>query len=433
MTDTVIRVAVHAPRQQLSADLALPTACPVALLLPSIVDNVLGHGEPARWILAAAAGLPLESAKSLRDNAVRDGDLLVLTDEPIPPPRVCSSEPTGAVIDAGREAGSRVAAAVAAFSVSALLALAASLGWAGSVTGQGAALWVSAGISVAAAVTAAAGWVAPPLTEALCIGAVGHAAVTGALAGGSSWAMTTASAGAAALAMAVCLSMSLRRWTIAATSTLTGCAAAACAVTLAAAIGVLASARVGAAGALLTAVSLGALGAAATVTVAMAGIGPARRSVGPRRAQTAHRLLTGMVAGWSGTATAGVALVAADPRASRAAAAGFAAVVGAVLILRQRVHADPVRRIVFSAAGVVALMTALVTVVTADPEAAPWWCCGIAAVGAALLPGHLRGHHPNPLAQQVVRVLEYVAIAAVVPLGAWAAGVYEAAGAVSLP
>ncbi|MHA0285880.1 type VII secretion integral membrane protein EccD [Mycobacterium sp. C3-094] len=436
MTDTVRRVAVHLPRQQLSADLVLPAACPVALLLPALVDSVVGEAahetDAARWYLAPAAGPPLDPAKSLNDNGVRDGDLMLLTDHPMPSPRVRAGGTTAAIITACREPVPGDGGWEAAVAAIALLVLAALLGWTGCAEGQESALWVGAAIAVAAAVAAVGGRVAVPLSSALGVGAVSHSAVAGALAAaGSAGAVVVTFAAAAATAMAVCLCILQGHNGSGLDSVLAGCAAAGGATVLAGAVGVWAADDAGVIGALLTGVSVAALGAAAPVAMTVTGIGPTRRAVGPRRARAAHRALTGLTAGWSGTAVAGCALVAAAANETRAVAGVFAVVLGVLLILRQRVHTDPVRRRTLSGAGAATLVIALVVAVTTDPPTAPWWCCGVAVTGAALL--SLPRREWNPLARSAVRGLEYVATVALVPLCAWLVGAYDAISAVDLP
>ena len=430
VTNTVRRVAVHLPRLRLSADLVLPAQCPVAHHAVHQRGQELGDrasvAEAVRWYLAPVAGLPLDPTKSLHDNGVRDGDLMLLTDEPAPPPRVTTGAPTDAVIAAIRPPAPRAGGWEAAIATTVLLALASTLCWVGCTSGDEPALWVSAAIALSAAVAAVAGWVTAPLSDALSVGAVGHTAVTGALAAaGFSWPVVVAVAAAAALAMAVCLAMALGRSGIAAVSATTGCAAAAGAIMLAAIIGALCSGDVATIGALLTGTSLAALTGAASLAVTLAGIGPARRAVGPRRAQAAHRLLTGLTAGWCGTAMVGVALVAAQGR-YQVLTGIFAIAVGTALILRQRVHLDPVRRRVLIGAGLAALGIALFVAVSASPTTAPWWCCGVAVAGATLI--HLQDRQWNPVMRSVIRGIEYIATAAVLPLAAWLAGVYDAVG-----
>lgn len=434
VTDTLLRVAVHCPRQDRSADLVLPAGYPVAALLPALVEAVLGAGrqgaEGVRWFVAATLGSPLDPAKSLRDNGVGDGDLLLLTDEPAPVPRVRSGAPSTAVVAARRGSAVSPLGGDAVVTVSALLALAGVLGWVGWTAGQQSALWVSAAIAVAAAAAAAAGRFSPGLSDALGVGAVGNSAVTGALAAsGFAWPVVVAFAAASASAMAVCLTMSLHSRAIGPPPAVTACAAAGGAVMFAA---VTTAASGAVMGPVLTGVSLAALTASAPLTVALTGIGPSRHAVGPRRALAAQQLLTGLTVGFSATTAAGVALVALHRSESRLLAGLFAAVVSAVLVLRSRVHADPIRRVALTGAGLAASGVALVDVATAHPDTAPWWCGAAAAAGAALMCGRSRGRSHNPLARSVIRGAEYVALATVVPVGAWLAGAFEALGAVSL-
>ncbi|BBX71815.1 type VII secretion integral membrane protein EccD [Mycolicibacterium psychrotolerans] len=434
MTDTVCRVSVHAPARQTTADVALPTGCPVGVLLPSIVDIVLGAtdapAEPTRWFLTRPGGVPLDLSVTLRDNAVRDGDLILLTVAPPPPPRIALGDPAGVVSAAVRGPAPRGTGPAAAVGLVVIVVLAAALIWAGRVGGQQPALWVAAALSAASAVTAAIEWAPRPLGTVLSLGAVLHAAVTGALSGaGATWPTAGLLAAGAALLMAV----TLARLGTGAVTAMSGCAATAGAVAAAAGVQVVAAPGVGATGALLTVLSLALLSAAPTLTVVTAELGPTRHTVGAGRALTAHRILTGLLAGWAGTAVAGAVLVAADAAVARALAATFSAVVAALLLLRQRVHADAVRRTTLSGTGFAALLVTVWVTVTAAPHWAPWWCAAVAAGGAAALRGWLRESPPNPLSRWTIHLAEYASLAAVVPLGAWVAGVYDAVRAMNLP
>src|ERR1700742_1281341 len=107
MPDSVCRVAVqHGPR---SVDLALPGDAPVGLLLPSIVDLVDqggGADEGRLWHLSSVGHGRLDDATTLRDNAIRDGDLLLLTTTALPTPVHVADAPWRTVIypaEHGRE------------------------------------------------------------------------------------------------------------------------------------------------------------------------------------------------------------------------------------------------------------------------------------------------------------------------------------------
>src|SRR5215212_1512201 len=88
MPDSMCRLAVqHGPD---TVELALPRDAPLGVLLPSVVDLVGPDGgsteEGLRWHLSRIGQGPLDEAVSLRDNAVRDGELLLLATAAIPTP-----------------------------------------------------------------------------------------------------------------------------------------------------------------------------------------------------------------------------------------------------------------------------------------------------------------------------------------------------------
>lgn len=94
----LVRLTVLAPHTQI--DLALPNSVPVDLLIPGIADLVLRHSaandfdaaeertEPVRWALSRLGAPPLAPALSLREHGVLDGELLVFDDvaASAPPP-----------------------------------------------------------------------------------------------------------------------------------------------------------------------------------------------------------------------------------------------------------------------------------------------------------------------------------------------------------
>ncbi|GAB2626718.1 type VII secretion integral membrane protein EccD [Prescottella soli] len=91
------RLTIVAPHTQI--DLALPNAVPVELLIPGIADLVRKHSaandfdaaeertEPVRWTLSRLGTPPLSPALSLQEHGVLDGELLVFDSvEASPPP-----------------------------------------------------------------------------------------------------------------------------------------------------------------------------------------------------------------------------------------------------------------------------------------------------------------------------------------------------------
>lgn len=74
-------------------DLVLPADRPLGELVPSIVDAVFTETPgPRHWQLTRIGGHRLEPSLSLRDNAVADGDLVLLTELVLPSPRPLPTE-----------------------------------------------------------------------------------------------------------------------------------------------------------------------------------------------------------------------------------------------------------------------------------------------------------------------------------------------------
>src|SRR2546421_298389 len=78
-----------------------PGGCPAGGPLPPMVALALGAAappaEPARWFLTRPGGTPIDPSKTLQDNAVGEGDLILLTAAPPPAPRVVLGDPAGVV------------------------------------------------------------------------------------------------------------------------------------------------------------------------------------------------------------------------------------------------------------------------------------------------------------------------------------------------
>lgn len=418
-----------------AVDVVLPADCPVGVLIPPVVDAALGDcppvTDPRRWYLVRVGGDRLDTSLTLRENAVRDGDTILLAAAPLPPPSRRSGDPSGVVagaVEQAQGAALRGGVAVAAFAVTVLSA--AALVWSGSTSGMSAHLWTAAALSAGAAATIVVGGSARLLSVTSSVAAVVFASVTGVLAvPGAPWAPTVLLAASAGCAVSILLLRTASRGTTILTTmtALTGTVAAV------GAIGVIAAVPFDAAGAVLTVLSLGGLSAAPKLTVAVAGLGPSRQDVGSRRAAVAHRVLTGLVAGWSCGAVLGVAAVAVHPRDAPAVAALFCADVAVLLLLRRRTHVDTRRRIALGGAGVTAALVAATVVVRNAPEHAYWLCAALVTVAIAALHRRVATTTPNPVVRQCVQVTEYVALAAVVPLAAWVTGVYGMVRGLALP
>lgn len=423
--DTLRWIAVTAAGSAAPAtvDLVVPADRPLGELLPSIVEAAACAPDgPRRWQLTRVAGEPVDTALSLRDNAVDDGEMLVLADVRVPPPRRRPADPCAVVADGVTAQEAEVLGPAAA--VAAATTGAAALAWAGVTAPAPWHPWTAVALSLLAG-TGAVVAARTDRTLAALLGTVAtqFAVVTGLLATPTApWAAMLLLAASAGFAVSVLL----LRW-LPDLPPLTALAAASAAVTAAAGVGNLVP---GAQtfGAALAALSLAGLSVAARIAALGTG-GDGSRSA------AAHHTLTELVTGWSATAVAGgvvVSVAAIGTGAQTVPAAVFAADVGVLLALRGRVHADARRRLALGAAGVTSLLAALLVTVAAAPAHAGWLGAGATAAGALVVSAAARPMPSNPLLLRLIQCVEYAALVAVVPLACWLAGVYGMVGQLSL-
>lgn len=449
VADLLCRLTVQAGEDDglLGVDLALPRNADVGLLMPSVVDLVHRDTAPAparRWRLSRVGGLLLHESMTLDENDVRDGELLLLTAVESPPPRWVPHDPchTVARVDGrSRTPALRIIAAAACLCAAGIGG--AALAWSGTITRSSEHLIVAALLAAAAA----AGAVVTRRTQqdtlpcvALSVTAIAYTAVVGFLAvpDGNS-AANGLLAAAASCSMATLL---LR---------LTGCGTA-CLTTIACCSALAASTAVGCvawalpvetAGAALAVLSLGVLGLAARLSITVAGLTPAfpavddvqpSADVGEMQVALAHHALTGLVTGSSTSAALGSVLVAcgsADDAGSRLSVVLFTAVVGLVLLLRARTHSDTPRRITLVVGGVISVTAGFALTVVSIPAHAHWMALLAAAAGASAL-AWLLDFTVSPLVRRASELLEYLALAAVMPLACWVVGLYGLVRGVSL-
>lgn len=437
------RLAVqHGPD---TVELALPSDAPVGVLLPSIVDLVGPDGgateEGLQWHLSRIGQGPLDETISLRDNAVRDGELLLLATAAIPTPVRVPDDRWHALIETcGRQSAPKEVTAATGLCVAMLGATA--LAWSGVATlatrhvvTAGA---VAAGAAIAAVVARRARQ-EPMIVGTLSVIAVVFGAVAGFLAVPPG--PSTANALLAA-AVAGSISILLLRVTRCAAICLTALVTSAALTSAAAACGVAWTLPLTSTGAALSTLSLGTLGMAARLSITAAGLAPPVPTSELRedddftlmtpQAITAHESLTGLVIGSAAAATLGAVLVASDIPDSRPAAVLFAAVVGLVLMLRTRTHIDVYRRAALVTAGMAAVAAGCADIVVSIPGQANWVCLAAAAAGVSML-GRGFGAAGNLLARRAIDVLEYVALAAVLPLACWVGGLYGLVRGLSMP
>jgi type VII secretion integral membrane protein EccD len=201
-------------------------------------------------------------------------------------------------------------------------------------------------------------------------------------------------------------------------------------------------------GSLTTLASLALLEVSARLSIAWAGLSPrlpARldgRHVGPapdqlqRSALRADDLLTCLVVASAAAAATGAACTALGAYTAvgaRSGAVSFAAVTGAVLLLRARSHPDFIKTLTLLATGTAALSAAFV-VAGAAPQCPVWMVTGIAApVAVAMCLGFVvPALTLSPVARRGVELIEYLALIAIVPLACWTCGFYSVARGVHL-
>jgi type VII secretion integral membrane protein EccD len=274
----------------------------------------------------------------------------------------------------------------------------------------------------------------PVLSVALSVITIVFAAAAGFLAVPAGPAMASS---LLATAVACSTSVLLLRVTQCGAICLTALAALTALTSAASACGVIWSLPIPTTGAALSVLSLGTLGLAARLSLALAGLTPAVPSPddapAPKAAlATAHDTLSGLVIGSAAAAALGAVLVISGHSGSWPQATAFSAVVGLVMLLRVRTHIDLRRRIALMVAGHIAVAAGVVLVVVSAPGQANWVCVLATAIGLTALGGAV-GVTLSPLARRAVDLVEYLALAAVVPLACWVGGVYGLVRGLSLP
>jgi type VII secretion integral membrane protein EccD len=180
-------------------------------------------------------------------------------------------------------------------------------------------------------------------------------------------------------------------------------------------------------------ISLGLLGSAARLSMALAGLSP--RLAAAAELETADRLadrairadacLTSLVGAFSSSAAVG-AIVTVLAGARRPCCLAFGAVTGALLLLRAR-SADGRRAPVFAAGGIAVTATTFGVVALGMPERGAWIAAVTAMLAAAAtyLGFAAPGISLSPLVRRGVEVVEYLALATAVPLTCWICGLYS--------
>ncbi|MGV0604114.1 type VII secretion integral membrane protein EccD [Mycolicibacterium sp. XJ1904] len=433
------RVSIHVDGADTAqtVDLALPRRACLGDMLPSIVELVRpDHREAgARWRLHRIDGSSLDESLTLPDNHVRDGEVLWLTADDIPDPVFTDRDATRTVARRQPAPGAVPRVLCATGGVVATGIGGTALLWSTDPVGRTLPVLIGAALTCAAVTAAAIGGRThsePLLCTTLSVIAVMMAVVTGTVAvpGGPLAAHVLLASSAALAIAAVSLRLTSRGLVpLAAIATTSLLCTAASAASVAWRLGGTAS------GALLAALALATLSLAPRLAIALTGIGPAPPDddmdclpdfVEESEAARAHDLLTAMVAGASTAAAIAAMSVgygSIEAREVSVPAAAFDGVVGAALFLRTRTHIGTARRAALAASGFVALTAAFVILAVAFRQHAHWLGALAAVAGTGLLVPHLQ-RTPAPAARRAAELAEYAALAAVIPLGCWIAGVF---------
>jgi type VII secretion integral membrane protein EccD len=429
VNDSLRRLTVQSGEDDgsFAVDLALPSDTDVGLLMPSIVD--LAHHDTTtdarRWRLSRIGGLPLDESTTLRDNNIRDGELLLLTPIAPPAPRLRGRDTCHIVAnaaDGNHPRTLRVIAIIACLCAAGIGA--AALMWSG-VTLRAAGHLITGGLLAAVAAVGAVVARRSHHDELPCVAlsviAVVYAVVTGFIAVPAG---PSAANGLLAAAAGLSTAALLLRLTGCGTECLTAVASSTALAAATAAVGVVWTLPTEAMGATLAILSLGALGLAARLSIMIARL--SSDDVDDAQATLAHRTLTGLVIGSSGAAALGTVLVACgrlDDGGSRLSAAVFTAVVGLALLLRARTHSDLARRIALASGGLVSITAGFAVTVVSAPAQAHWMTVLAAFAGAGSL-GSSLGLTLSPVLRRAIDISEYLALAAVMPLACWVVGLY---------
>ena len=445
------RVSVY--DDSLHVDLLLSAVVPIGSLIPPIVDILAAQrGHRARPVavrhqLSLPGKTPLDPSKNLSQLGIRDGTVFILTSSStvLTPPRFDDvAEAVSVSLSAtvrpwtrqtARLIGALVASGLAGTAVAVLIRTAFDIS--------------DARRAGCAAIAAAAGLIALPAavvayrmfrdkTAALMLGlaACGFAALAGLL-------TVPGEIGAPNALLATAASA-----TTAAAIRITGCCATvftalACFATVetaATVVGAVTGMPLPALGAASAAISLILIEASAPVSIILAGLSSQMTSEHEEAASTPHRLstsairahswLTSLVAAFSAAAVLGaIGAATGSCVADGGPSAGlwFAAITGGVLLLRARSHSDVARSVPLVLAGTVTLSATFVIAAVAYPSRTPYLAAAsMMLAAAALCLGFItRTMTFSPIGRRSVDLLEYLALAVVVPLACWICGVYS--------
>jgi len=442
------------------ADLVLSAAAPIGSLLPAIVDILAGDGGydagpvATRYQLSLPGCAALDPSKPLTSFRIRDGATLILTSsttELLAPRLDDAAEAIASSVAAAelhwnppraRLVGMLVATWLAGLSAAVMIR---TLFDVNGDRGHGdVAIVATIGLlSLLAAVIAYRLFREPSAGLALGLLGSGFAGLAGLVAvPGGPGALNALFATAAAATSAGTMRVMGYHATV-----FTALAGVAASGTAAALVSAVTAAPLATVGAVSAAISLALVEVSAPVSIMLAHLRPPPATAPDGQlpnsdrvnasALRAHSWLTSLIAAFSSSAALGAIGAAVGPYLTsgpRMPGIVFAAVTGGVLLLRARTHCDIARSVPLIICGTTALSAALVDSAACYPS----HTAHIAAVSMllaalALCFGFSIYSTPlSPVSRRSVELLEYFALASVVPLACWICGLYGAARGVNL-
>jgi type VII secretion integral membrane protein EccD len=455
---TLRRLTVHA--DSVRADLSLPASVPLESLVPAIVDIISGNrgyqaGPVAiRHRLSLPGDVALDPSKTLAEIGIRDGTALLLTSPSteLPAPRLDDAAEAVSQSLAGTERrwtpwASRLVAVLAAgwLTVVCTPMLVRTGIVLREVRGEGVAIAATTGL-VSLLAGGAAYRVFREKSAGLLLGLIAcwFAMVAGALIVPGGLGAPNALFAAAASAAAAAVMRAIGCHTVVFTA-LACFAATGATIAL---VGAVTTIALPALGAVCAVISLILIEISAPMSIGLAGLSPQPSSDSDEpmlnpdrvkfRAIDARTWLTSLVTAFAASTALGAigAVVGPLPAGSpRLPGIAFAALTGAVLLSRTRAHRDLAMCLPLIIFGIVTVSVALIAAEAEYPTQSAYIAAvsiGLAAVALRL--GFVKlSTKISPIGQRGIELLEYLALAAVLPLACWMCGLFAAARGLNLP
>ena len=428
------------------------------MLIPSVVDALEARHpdeEPARYQLSVPGASALAPSTTLAQNRIGDGAVLVLSQPPAPLPAPTGyfdvAQAVSATLDGaarwcsndGNRRAARLTGAAAAVFLTAVGGLALMRNTFSSnqtrEVGATAAVLGSAGlVALGLAAMAHRAYRDPIAGLALSVIGTALAAVAGFVAVPGVPSVANVSLAAVAAAVASVLAMRLSGCDVV---PLTAGACFASVIAAAALVGAITAAPLHAVASVCGVVSVSLLGVAARVSISLTGLSPrlgAPDVAGPgpsasavsTKAIRAHRWLTSLLAGLSSSAGA-AAVVTVLAGAPHLPCMAFGTVTCALLLLRSR-SGEGARMLVLSINGITVAATVFGVTALRTPMHGPWLAAATVTLAAAAMYLGFAAKASSPVVRRSIELLEWLALAVLVPLTCWICGLYDVARGLSL-